>query len=352
MTELDFEELDKAVNDLMQDVDTSKRNPGLDDPEERTVKLGESETENTDTTPPEDGSVAIDQAPKTQPLAVKRRGRFMDVVHPSSDMRPPSGLTSHQATAVVPSKDFEAQPESNDNPVVAIQEDAGVTEVPKTDVMPEDVKPSDEAETEHDAPNDMPLSADVLSEVAAISEEKPQTSPFLANTKVEKRPLGGVAQPSEELLLSASTEGNDTDVIADDSTIDIEATHPEQFPNELHSDVMAIESAGSVHTENQTIDDKEDIQDETEQQPPATAIEQDKIPDSVQVGDNGSINQQYSEQPGSGDQTNGAIYDTDTYHKPLEHVPKKSGLTVLLWILVLMVIGAAAGAAYFYFTTR
>ena len=39
MTELDFDELDKAVNSLMGDVDTSKRNPGLDDPEDNVVTL-------------------------------------------------------------------------------------------------------------------------------------------------------------------------------------------------------------------------------------------------------------------------------------------------------------------------
>lgn len=40
MTELDFDELDRAVNDLMHDVDTTKRPSGLDDPEDKVVELG------------------------------------------------------------------------------------------------------------------------------------------------------------------------------------------------------------------------------------------------------------------------------------------------------------------------
>lgn len=39
MSEIDFDELDRAVNDLMSNVDTSKRHEGLDDPEDKVVTL-------------------------------------------------------------------------------------------------------------------------------------------------------------------------------------------------------------------------------------------------------------------------------------------------------------------------
>ena len=44
MSDIDFDELDKAVNNLMSNVDTRKRNEGLGDPEVKTVTLdGEPE---------------------------------------------------------------------------------------------------------------------------------------------------------------------------------------------------------------------------------------------------------------------------------------------------------------------
>ena len=62
-----------------------------------------------------------------------------------------------------------------------------------------------------------------------------------------------------------------------------------------------------------------------------------------------SIPQQYQEKPSSGDQTNGAIYDTDHYHKPVAHqASQKSGWTWVLVVVVLIIVGALLGAgAYF-----
>ena len=57
MSEIDFDELDRAVNDLMSNVDTSKRHEGLDDPEDKVVTLDSSSTES--------GKVASSPAAKT-----------------------------------------------------------------------------------------------------------------------------------------------------------------------------------------------------------------------------------------------------------------------------------------------
>jgi hypothetical protein len=89
MTELDFDELDKAVNNLMSNVDTTKRPEGLDDPEDKVVSL-DATTPATVTASgplPAPAPVAQSSQPTTpSALAVKRRGQFMDVIHPSSDM--------------------------------------------------------------------------------------------------------------------------------------------------------------------------------------------------------------------------------------------------------------------------
>ena len=64
-----------------------------------------------------------------------------------------------------------------------------------------------------------------------------------------------------------------------------------------------------------------------------------------------SITQQYAESPSTGDApATTSIFDTDAYKKPLAHPKKKSsGWLVVLWIAVLLIVGAGAGAAvYFY----
>lgn len=52
-------------------------------------------------------------------------------------------------------------------------------------------------------------------------------------------------------------------------------------------------------------------------------------------------------------QAEGAVLGAEAYHQPLE-VPAKSknGWMAVVWILIVLIVGAMAGAAYFYFTTQ
>ena len=62
-----------------------------------------------------------------------------------------------------------------------------------------------------------------------------------------------------------------------------------------------------------------------------------------------SITQQYTEQPRE-EADSGAIYDTEAYHKPLVDAKKKSsGVWLAVWIVVLALIGAGAGLAFYFF---
>jgi hypothetical protein len=62
-----------------------------------------------------------------------------------------------------------------------------------------------------------------------------------------------------------------------------------------------------------------------------------------------SITQQYTEQP-SANQQSGSIYDTENYHQPLAHNAKKrSGAWVILWIFLLVILGAGAGVAFYFY---
>lgn len=82
MTELDFDELDKAVSDLMKDADTHDDTPAA-------VAPAEPADEPNNETSGEPVAVAAVPAP-----ALKRRGQFMDV-KPSAGIAPPSSKTGH-----------------------------------------------------------------------------------------------------------------------------------------------------------------------------------------------------------------------------------------------------------------
>ena len=62
-----------------------------------------------------------------------------------------------------------------------------------------------------------------------------------------------------------------------------------------------------------------------------------------------SITQQYKEQPSSNQQS-GAIFDTESYHQPvIKPAHKKSSWLIIVWILLLVLLGAAAGWAVYTF---
>jgi hypothetical protein len=93
MKDLDFDELDRAVNSLLTNNDA----PAADDTPPLPVN---------DTVVPVDEVVPQPQPTATQPLAARRSsGRFMDVVHPSSDMRAsmPVRPVSREGLGIAPS---------------------------------------------------------------------------------------------------------------------------------------------------------------------------------------------------------------------------------------------------------
>ncbi len=62
-----------------------------------------------------------------------------------------------------------------------------------------------------------------------------------------------------------------------------------------------------------------------------------------------SITAQYTEQPSTGDQPTGSVFNTEAYKKPIARPKKKSGWLIVLWIFLLLVVGAGVGAAIYFF---
>lgn len=304
MSDFDFDELDRAVSGVINDdsaLSDATVAPEVDTPKPSTTN---------------DTSVSSNPAPSVAPAVRRSSGRFMDVVHPSSDMR--SGASAPQTARRQP---------------VVVQPPAPVVEESTPD-------PIDTYE----------------------DWQKPLESPFLPDMKVEKRPLGGETPTNAdfealELLEAPDDPRIEAHVMPD--PLDF-ATEPEAEPVE-----STVEATSEVTTEPAVEVFPEVVTETVEEtvEPPKAEEATSTSHDAVAYGQGSfqteptqdvpvgpvSISQQYTEQPSSSPES-GAIYDTEAYHKPLMPVAKKkSGAWVILWIILVVLLGGGAGAAFYFY---
>lgn len=284
MQDFDFDEIDRAVSSTLG---TSGGSSG-----------GSSKSTPAPTPDADDTRIAVSASPRETPQTpVAPRpssGRFMDVVHPSSDMKPADRVR------VAPRPEI-AEPEST---------------------------PGTEAETTWPDPLDFHgFNLDEDNKEQEQEEEKvvkeattPLETPFLSDAKIEKRPLGAfsMAEPATPLLEETTEE---EPAAAEDASVGAVA---EEMP-------------------------EPSVESREEKMPEATTVEEAPAPMEESSGVPTSITQQYKEVAPSDDNPSGAIYDTESYHAPLTHTPKKSGASVIIWILALILVGGGIGAAAYFF---
>lgn len=331
MGDIDFNELDKAVTSLM-----GSMGPKVDKEEPRTLEI--SDTLQPDEKPPYEKldeavkkissqmgtkPTAVPPAPKpadTPPSAEAARleekvmeaikprvptpsaprpssGRFMDVVHPSSDMRSsPAPLPP----LVVPARE---------NPAPQVPEfEAKVPAPIEQPVLPVDVE-------------DAPL------------------TPFLpdANTKVEKRPLGGSLFP-EKFDESEPKEPVETQPINGDFSKTNEI-NPVEEKGQNQRTLNPTDFGSGVSPEERNLQSIES----------ATVADASPDEESVRAVESGDTGKLRSGNRLSTADTTGAIYDPQEYSQPLAHPPKqKSGWgTVVIIVVIIIICIAAAAGAYF-----
>ena len=306
MADFDFDELDRAVNNAL-----------VPESQEAKEQIAQNDTP-ANTTAAVDAPTVQSAAPTptVAPAARRSSGRFMDVVHPSSDMRPGSSggvdttASTPKPTPVRPQPEFQASAPTAD-PFALIEDDW----------------------------------------------QKPLESPFLTDAKVEKRPLGGEAPTATEIDPIELLEAPDDPRLEAENMPD-----PIDFAEQLESQDTPKQEANQPTDETEAaIDIEAVIVDEPAQDQSGSEVEADdsafaygagsfqpNTKDDTPAGPT-SINQQYQEQPSSSPQS-GAIYDTEAYHQPLTPTPKKkSGSFAILWILLILVLGGGAGAAFYFY---
>ena len=290
MSDFNFDEIDKAVNGALEN----------DDAAEARGSLGSSR---------EDPPV---RATSSMPAARRASGgRFMDMVHPSSDMRREGNGGNVPPAPVVPPKPTET---------------ASSTTLPEPPVLLKTPGQNSVAPTA-DTPDTVAGNYETVADWAT-----PLESPFLPGAKVEKRPLGGAEPTAFSLNDSLLEEPEDVLLEAPEEELRLEAS------NELLLEVTAFPdpidfSADKEGTE--TDNDEVVVEVVTDDTAPETETftSHDTTPavyEEEPVGP-ASITQQYREQPVV-EQESGAIYDTESYHQALAPpVKKHSALRVIVW---------------------
>lgn len=372
MKDLDFDELDQAVNSLMTGIPKAPA-PQDDKAAEKTLTITPTLSDNErpsfatlEQTASKAGTeidaaeVSMGSSAAANPLAARRTsGRFMDVVHPSSDMkinnRPVVSREGVQlnpiaprpaATITQPTRDPEATTTSTaQTPEVAEQS-------PEVSAWPDPIDMAPVEETEAVLPVEQATS--VVPEVTApdeIDEPSPLQTPFLTDTKVEKRPLGAFAVDQVAASDTQEVAGTATNTLSEDqmSTGSFPVSNQEtvvpDLPDELQHDLIKIESDNEP-----VVPQDESSPEKIAPAPSYAAPIVTPAPAPAAVAGPASIQPQYKEEPSSTKQEHAAIYDTDAYHKPLTHpAKKKSGWLWVLWIILLLALGAGGAAALYYF---
>lgn len=348
MKDIDFDELDRAVNSLMSSVDQPQDDTTAPSPQASASVSPEPVQAQDPITPVPAPAIqpvasapsAVEPVPIVRPSApaARRSGRFMDMVSSPSAAKPaPASVTpSREGLAITP-RQAPASPVASTQATPA--PDAGTGPVPvAVTTMPDPLDMVAPTEQEETPPVLTPETS------AAPSEDSmaPLESPFLTDAKVEKRPLNPGTSLEQNEPLAPEPADESASLLVDEPSVGEVSDEPKKGEDEpptnpqvpeLDSDLVAIESNEQV--------------EKTQSAPaPSEPLNQPDAP-AVPLGAS-SIAQQYKTSPSTGDQSHAAIYDASQYPQPVAHPAKhRSSWWWVLWVLLLLGVGAG-GAVLMY----
>lgn len=436
MKDIDFDELDKAVSSLLGEAQKEPKTQknftdSLNTHDDHQISNSNTEeqigTHESDTirnpglpsVVDSDGVEKDTPLTSSQPNLVEKRskGRFMDVVHPSSDMRnlqkpsvprtapdilpvessPESDKALDDAMdrlSAVPEDNFDFGAKSSspadelvDEIAIGSEDDEHTQPDPldfhgfldgesvsddekNIDISPleENITPTDEAEGLDEVTSDL---AEVDSLLSSRDQNTPLETPFVSMTDTpEKRPLGAFSsiQPSDVEDGEGSNMNEQNVELSDKSPVSTKPT--DEVSSELSQsdqDPMPLQSIEDPElTEDSELPNADESLAEAELQ---TVPEPDTTPEELRedlvsieaaevtaanpvtaLSAVGSIPQQYTTKAVAQHTEPTAVFDTDQYHQPLKHAPKKkSGIGTVILVIALIIVGAGGGAAFYFF---
>jgi hypothetical protein len=352
MNDFDFEELDNAVNTLASKTQDEHRGPSEPPkpalparpaPKAESLKITSEPEIPAPTSAPQ---LVRPAAPRTP-----RRGAFMDIMPPS-----PRKTNTRVGPTLQPLNPPEqVKPEAIVSPVEPPQLEPETAPadlhdpepIPDAPVQPEAPKLEriETPEEKEDAvrwPDPLDFHVDSILEDETI--EKPaQTSPFLAEAKVEKRPLGAFSnyKPTEEPPKPRADSAETLDSSepsVDELTPDAEGTYREP-------EAPAEESSKDELAPQQSVESVEN------NMPRPEAREEPSRPDMHSAAMM-SIPQQYRTEDKPADKATRSIFDTKEYHPPLldatitEHHGGSMWMKLFVALVVLVLLGVAGYFTY------
>lgn len=377
MKDIDFDELDRAVSSVL-----GQRSSGDNTAATAQASVSGDSAQVVDTSQAvnvNNAQTTASRSQSTTPLAIKRRGKFMDMVHPSADMTssaPPvtpartKPLIEPLSSSVIPEEPQTEVVDEPDEPEV-IEPTAkldesnaliGAEPVPVENLLPEhttesevvDVKTptvedvakvdeSDPAPTtlvseNESVPAEPPKEQDSLYvdpldlshpeetvQEEAIAEHtaevpphvEPVTTPFLADAQVEKRPLGAFGDAESTETSDAVETAEPESPVENSNTTDTQSAPAVPLPRELQPDVVEVESSS--------------------QEPETSPVPQTSNPKATESQD--------------GRVEGHPLFDTSTYHEPIAAVHGKGLPGWAKWLIGLLTcLALGAGVGYFLFT--
>lgn len=375
MSDIDFDELDRAINKVVgkENIEKNETAPPSDDAD----NASEASSEKTSSS---------SQPPANSPNTINSSsgGRFMDLVHPSSDMRndsSDSNMMSHSNSSL--DNSYEKSTKEPDADVVqnddtdefSLKEspDVSSNESPEKDndldhtSMPDPLDFDPSAKKEETVADMVSASDnDISKKMQDIPVEPPAadngSTPFLDDVPpVEKRPLGGWDPSKDEKdyskVIAAIKQKDSTDPEKPDEDISL--------PPELQKELVAIEESNELTPELASLDNA--ASDDTKKQLETSSLSSKKSDDASKdppvsgLLATGSIPQQYktvSAQPESVAVHEGhpLFDDASIATKTTGKSPKKDSSLkhTLRWIMIiigLLLLGATLGAAAYVYIT-
>lgn len=359
MSEIDFDELDRAVTSAISNNNSTSSDGSANYSQTRLSvsprPLDNQSDKNTEATRSE---LSMPTIPSRPVVERPNTGRFLDMVHPSANMKNSTQSTPFRSTETPATS--RTQNTFSDNNL-------------KNNAMPFMPQSSNQPVQKIESLAQVDSSDNTLLDISKISAEMNKSlssnlgenadSPFLADAKVEKRPLNALASDDQQTAFpSVQSPGS----MAQEKNIDT------PLPAELESNLLSIESNIATKNTDEIIIENEndeqalvDVENSTEfnqeaqkpitlevkpEQPEASPVQQTQasVLDANKISVN-SIAQQYQEKPSSTQQANGAIYDVKDYHKVASVVKKKLGWGWVFWTIFLIVASVGAGVAVYFF---
>lgn len=380
MSDIDFDELDKAVNSLVGDEDTPSS--------------ADKKPDQPDSTPRADAS-ADNNAPGdnlSSNLPSRRAGRFMDMKHDSSDMKKdsaPSLMTSSKATLAPinpdtkpdsPKEDANAGDSNVDAPGKDKIEESSSDTTNRFTSQQEKKMQLDSPMDKKDDDSKPGLGEDDSKKDDKADGDDKKASPFLDDAKVEKRPLGGFSNESPVEPIKSDDKGDaEGGKDGEEAQPETAPAEPIELPPELDKDLVAIESGvapdeAPAIEPSPTADDKPQENDENsedkKEEPadekdtdkkdePAKKDHKEEVSQLLASAAGGSIPDQYKRENRSHElHAAHPLFDSEHFKNSPQSAPKKPKSKMksfFQWVFVavgLLLLGGSLGAAVFVFVSQ